>query len=175
MGALVVYESLFGNGAAVARAVAEGLGATIEVEVVAIADAPDEVPADVDLLVVGAPNHRFGLPTESSRREAAERGAPPATAPTGARDWVRRVRLPMGTPVAVWDTRLVRPKLLGTVDHAADTLRRRLHQHGGRPVGEAHFRVADVDGPLLDGETDRARRWGATLAACLPSRGTLPG
>jgi hypothetical protein len=174
MGALVVYESWFGNGAAVARAVADGLGDAVAVELRAVADAPDEIGDDVELLVVGAPNHRFGLSRPSSRRDAGERGAVPSTATAGMREWADRVRVPLGTPVAVWDTRLERPAALGVVDHAAETLRRRLRRRGARPVAVAHFRVVAMEGPLVDGEVDRARRWAAELARSLRGRGARP-
>lgn len=60
MKALVVYESMFGNTEQVARAVATGLGRHLDVELVAVANAPDTV-SDVDLVVVGGPTHAFSM------------------------------------------------------------------------------------------------------------------
>lgn len=37
------------------------------------------------------------------------------------------------------------------------------HHHLGRPVGTESFYVADMEGPLLDGELERAEKWGAQL------------
>ena len=61
MGALVVYESMFGSTRAVAQAVADGITSIMPVEVVEVASAPDPSTLAVDVLVVGAPTHAFGL------------------------------------------------------------------------------------------------------------------
>ncbi len=52
--ALVVFESMFGNTEAIARAVADGLGGGAEVD------------------VVGGPTHAFGMSRPSTRRSAAQ-------------------------------------------------------------------------------------------------------
>ncbi len=61
MRALVVYESMFGNTEAVARAVAGGLSGSMEVEVYEVSRAPSPVTGPIDLLVVGGPTHAFSL------------------------------------------------------------------------------------------------------------------
>ena len=76
MSAIVVYESLWGNTAAVARAIAEGLGDG------AVALSPVEATADrlvgVELVVAGSPVLGFKLPTEQMRASLARTppGAP---------------------------------------------------------------------------------------------------
>jgi hypothetical protein len=41
-------------------------------------------------------------------------------------------------------------------------------RHGYESVAKAEsFYVGDIDGPLLDGEIDRARSWGRQLAASM--------
>jgi flavodoxin len=61
---VVVYESVYGNTAAVAQAVAEGLRALGEVDVRAVGDESVEA----DLIVVGAPTHAHGLPSSMTRK-----------------------------------------------------------------------------------------------------------
>ena len=56
MKAIVVYESLWGNTAAIARAIAEGIGP--EARALSTAEATGPAIADVDLLVAGSPFHR---------------------------------------------------------------------------------------------------------------------
>jgi len=53
MKALVVYESLFGNTEEVARAVADGLSAGMDVDVVEVGSAQAPLVDLVDLVVVG--------------------------------------------------------------------------------------------------------------------------
>ena len=87
--ALVVHESMFGNTERIALAVAQGLRAGgAEVSVVAVADAPDALPDEVDLLVVGAPTHAFSLSRAATRRDAVRQGASPDRAATGLREWL---------------------------------------------------------------------------------------
>jgi flavodoxin len=166
MSVLVVYESMFGNNAALAHAVAEGVGSVVAVQVVEVSEAPTTIPDDVDLLVVGAPNHAAGLPRPSSREDSRKTGGHPADPAIGVREWLAALELPRGTRVAVYETMMAKPGFLRFVDHAARTVTKRLRRKGGLTVGQAmHFRVAAQAGPLVDGELDRARRWGATLAA----------
>jgi hypothetical protein len=58
------------------------------------------------------------------------------------------------------------PRILDTVDHSARTITKQLRRAGARLVTDAeHFYSADGKGALVDGEHERARAWGAQLAA----------
>ena len=59
MKAVVVYESHFGNTAAVARAIAEGIGA--DTPALNTDEATPEAIGDAELIVAGAPVIAFGL------------------------------------------------------------------------------------------------------------------
>jgi hypothetical protein len=168
MRALIVYESLFGTNHAIAEAIAAGLGADATVTLVEAETAPATIDDQVDLLVVGGPNHQFGLPRPATRAEAAaERDGARPPAERGLREWLDEVRLSRtGQPAAVWDTRMASPRILDTVDHSSRTITKQLRRAGARLVTEAeHFYSADGKGALVEGEQDRARAWGATLAA----------
>ena len=162
--ALVVYESIFGDARKIAEAVAEGLKGSHEVDVVAASEAPHEV--DVDLLVVGGPNHGFSMPRESTREGAVKQyDAVVGDTRTGLHEWLDTVRLPQGIKAAAFDTRMAHPKLVVAMDHASKTEEKLLKGLGATLVAPAeHFRVTDAKGPLADGEEDRASRWGRTLA-----------
>jgi hypothetical protein len=67
--ALVIYESMYGNTEQIARAIGEGLGDRMQVEVVEVGAAPTTLAADVGLVVVGGPTHAFSM----SRRAPASR------------------------------------------------------------------------------------------------------
>ena len=161
MSTLVVYESMWGNTRTVAEAVAEGIGS--DVRVVPAVDAPVPVPDDVDLLVVGGPTHAFSLPRPSTRVDAIAKGAPADTAERGVREWLGQLRPAEHLDVATFDTRVVSVRHLpGSAARAAGKEVRR--RHVGRLVGTLSFYVHDMDGPLIEGEVERARAWGESLA-----------
>ena len=167
MRALVVYESMYGNTRAIAEAVAEGLAAAGEVAVRPVHEAGD--PRDCDLLVVGGPTHMHGLSTSHSRKMsvagAHEDGTtvePGATAAPGLREWLRHLGAEPAA-AAAFDTRLDRNAAL--TGSAARGIARRLRRYGRRIVDSESFLVADAEGPLEDGELERARDWGRRLAA----------
>lgn len=78
--ALIVYESMFGNTATVAAAIADGLRELrYAVAICDVAWAPCS-PLDADLLVIGAPTHAFSLSRPSTRSDAVHRARPYAGA-----------------------------------------------------------------------------------------------
>lgn len=167
MRALVVVESVFGNtrriAEEVARGLAQGLGGTGQVRVADVGDTPEPVDG-VDLLVVGGPTHAFAMTRMSTRRSAAEQaggGAEPAE--TGLREWLAALaEAPPGVRAAVFDTRMDRPRLPGSAAAgAARRLRRLGYDLVARPES---FRVTGTQGPLREGELDRARAWGVDVA-----------
>jgi hypothetical protein len=160
MQALVVYESFFGNTAAVARAIAEGIGP--EASAITTDDATPEVLSNADLVVVGAPVLGFRLPTDDIRAGLLrETGAPspPDMSHRSMRSWLEG--LPAGhAGVAAFETRFrFSPGgSIGTITHE-------LERAGYRPVAKARkFLVTGKYGPLKAGELDRARAWGVELA-----------
>jgi hypothetical protein len=167
-GTLVVYESILGNTEQVARAVAEGLGHTQDVTLTEVGAAPDAVPPDLDLLVVGGPTHAFGLTRVETRREAAEEATGPVpSAGRGLREWLEALA-PGTVPMATFDTR-ISPKFPGS---AAKKAHKRLRRKGFRGYDEPmSFIVHGKPSQLADGEVDRARRWGEALGTHLVEQG----
>jgi hypothetical protein len=79
---------MFGNTARVAEAVARGLErGGYDVSLVDVALAPTG-PRETDVVVVGAPTHGFSLSRPNTREDAVRRGADPAHAGTGVREWI---------------------------------------------------------------------------------------
>ncbi len=160
--AVVVYESHWGNTAAVARAIAEGLGP--EAQALSTTEATPDALAGVDLLVAGAPVIAFGLPSEKTlegiRTNPGKAPAPPDLSHPALRSWL--VGLPAGNGrFAAFETRV-----RGPFGHATSTIGEMLEKAGYRPAGKPEgFLVKGRYGPLRDGELERARLWGAALAA----------
>ncbi|MGY1703294.1 flavodoxin family protein [Geodermatophilus sp. SYSU D00697] len=170
--ALVVYESVFGDARTIAQAIADGLSASLPADAVAAAQAPAELGPDLGLLVVGGPNHAFGMPRPSTRESAVEQyGADIADTGTGLHEWLEAVSAPTGIAAAAFDTRGSGHPVLTRMDHASRTEEKLLGRLGAHIVAPAeHFSVVDTKGPLIPGEEERARAWGATLAQMVAAR-----
>ncbi|MEO6086863.1 MAG: flavodoxin domain-containing protein [Umezawaea sp.] len=167
---LVVYESMFGNTREIANAVAEGLADAGAVDVVEVSKAPTTLSEDVDLLVVGAPTHAFGLSRPSTRKSAADQAVGEIVSTgIGVREWLDELR-PLGKPavVSAFDTRIKIALMPGSAARRALGTLRRL----GFPMllRSESFYVTGTPGPLKDGEVDRAKRWGAKLAGTHSAR-----
>jgi flavodoxin len=161
MKAVVVYESHFGNTAAVARAVAEGIGP--EARALNTDEATDQALEGADLLVAGAPVIAFGLSRDGMRDQisaAAEKApsAPDVSHPL-LRSWLDK--LPAGPRWgAAFETRI-----WWSPRGATGTIEARMKRRGYRLAAKSErFIVAGGYGPLKDGELERARAWGASLA-----------
>jgi flavodoxin len=167
MTALVVYESVYGNTRAIAEAIAEGLAPLGEVVLRPVHEAGP--PGDAEPLVVGGPTHMHGLTSSFSRRAAVKAGEeddvaiePGASDERGLRQWLAELSGDRRN-AAAFDTRIDRsPKLTGA---AGRGIARRLRGGGYQLIAEPEsFFVDDSEGPLADGELERARTWGAQLA-----------
>jgi flavodoxin len=167
MKVLVIYESMFGNTEQIARAVTAGLSEAVDAQLVEVADAPTEPDSEVALIVAGGPTHAFSMSRENTRADAISKGAPEGHQRFGLREWM--AALPSGPhteKMATFDTKVKTMRHLP--GSAAKSAAKAAHRHGYESVSKAEsFYVDDVDGPLLDGELDRARAWGQQLAASL--------
>jgi len=152
---LVVYDSYFGNTEKVAQAIGEALGDDVAVK------RPGEVQngelSGLDLLIVGAPTRGF-RPSD------------------GIKDFLKKIPSGelKGVKVAAFDTRIAREDaknpvlrfMIGVFGYAAKPIGDNLAKKGGEPVGEpAGFAVLDTEGPLKDGELERAASWAKTLVS----------
>jgi hypothetical protein len=164
MKVIVVYESHWGNTAAIARAIAEGLGP--EARALSTAEATGELAAAADLIVAGAPLLGFSLPTESMLKGLASNAGrdptPPDLAHPSMRSWVDA--LPTGGGrAAAFETRI-----WWSPGSAAKAILGKLEALGYRPVAKPQrFIVQGKYGPLKEGELAKAKAWGAELAQAL--------
>jgi hypothetical protein len=170
MRALVVYESLWGNTAAVARAIAEGLGP--DARAVQTGQADPAAVAEADIVVAGAPVLGFSLPTEAMRESVRTNpgGRPPAPADLSQpsmRSWLDALPPQTGgRQYAAFES-----ALRFSPGGAVRGIGERLERAGFSPAAKGErFFVTGRFGPLRDGELERARQWGARLAAGQPPR-----
>jgi hypothetical protein len=169
MNALVVYESIWGNTAAVARAIADGIGQGARA--LSTAEATPGTLAGCDLLVVGSPLLGFSVPNprmvDGIRDNPAHAGHKTDTSQPPMSAWLETV--PPGTArLATFETRI-----WWSPGSAAKGIANALAERGYRPVDEKgeRFLVKGSYGPLKKGELERARAWGATLAGAFGSAG----
>lgn len=147
MKSLVIYDSVFGNTEKIARSIAAALGT----QAIPVSQADSNQLRGFDLLVVGSPTRGF-RPTEGISKLL---NGLPKNHLTGVR-------------VAAFDTRIV----LETIDskalrflvdkggYAASTIAKVLEKKGGKlAVPEEGFFVTGEQGPLKDGELERAASW----------------
>lgn len=146
MNSLVVYDSQYGNTEQIARAIAARLEALGTVHVLFVREPAVVDLTDVDLLLVGGPTQGHG----ASRQ---------------LRDWLDGLEVDLrGKAAATFDTRLTWPAFLA--GSAARSVARMLERRGARlVVPPESFLVSGGEGPLVDGELDRAERWATALEA----------
>jgi hypothetical protein len=161
MKTVVVYESLWGNTAAIARAIADGIGP--EVRVLSTSQASGEAMAGVDLIVAGAPVLAFRLPTEQMRKSIGKdpkhSNRPPDLSQPSLRSWLAALSRGTGR-FAAFETGIRR-----SPGSARGAIAKGLQRAGYRRIAEdERFLVKGTYGPLADGEVERARAWGADLA-----------
>jgi len=142
MKALIVFDSAYGNTEKIARAVAAGLAPSGDVKVLRAGEANISELESIDLLIVGSPT-QGGRPTPAIQ------------------DFLNRVSEPAvrGISVAAFDTR-ISTRWVGIFGYAAGRIAGSLKTKGGTLIlSPEGFFVKGTEGPLKEGELDRAASW----------------
>lgn len=156
MKALVVFDSFFGNTEKLAREIAAALSDRMDCAVARAGEADPTGLRRLDLLVVGSPTRAF----KASEQTVQFLRAIPAGALTGVK-------------VAAFDTRADIAEINSAVltfmvrifGYAAEPIAKALKRKGGQAVGEpAGFFIQAKEGPLCDGELERAAAWARGLS-----------
>ena len=149
MRALVIYDSVYGNTERIAQAIGSVLGERADVHLARVGQ--DEVVHphrqwnEFGLVVMGGPIHRVSL---SAAMRALLKGIPK-----------RALR---GASVAVFETCYRDPAWQRGA--AARKMGRKARKFGGRLVVEAEsFFVVGREGPLEEGEEERAKQWARAI------------
>ena len=163
MKVFVVYESHWGNTAAVARAIADGIGP--EATVLTTDEAEASAVAEADLIVAGAPVMAFNLPSDrmiATMASDAKAPTPPDLSHPSMRAWLDWLPAGHGRS-AQFET-----GMRWSPGGATGAITHKLEQAGFKRLAKSRrFVVNGSYGPLREGELERAHEWGAELATAM--------
>ena len=145
MKTLIVYDSVYGNTEEIAKAI--GGVITGEVKVVRVSELNSAEWKTIDLLIVGSPT-QAGRPTPAIR------------------DFLSKVQKTAlrGINVAAFDTR-ISTRWVGIFGYAAGRIAVILKRKGGTLIGSPEgFFVKGKEGPVKEGEMERAASWAKEIA-----------
>lgn len=151
MKTLIVYDSFFGNTEQIALAIGNALGSQKDVEILKVSNVKLEQLKGLKLLVVGTPTRAF-RPTEKIS------------------SFLKKIPINglKGIKVATFDTRIspsdIRSSALRFLvkigGYAAKPIAGNLTKRGGElMIPPEGFFVKDKEGPLKEGEIERAADW----------------
>lgn len=153
MKAFIIFDSVYGNTGKIAQAIGEAIaiGFDGQTETLPMSKIASDQLKDVNLLILGSPTHRFR----------------PTSALSDLLKSLRRNQL-TGVSVAAFDTRLCLESIDSSslrfiVDkggYAASKIAKTLQNKGGNLVATPEgFLVTGEEGPLKEGELERAESW----------------
>ena len=174
MRALVVYESMYGNTAAVGEAIAASLRAQgFDAEGRLVSEIDPAETAEVDLLLVGGPTHVHGMSRASTRKAAAsdEKNTFAATLEPGLREWLKRLPPGESRLAGAFDTRIDKPVIL--TGSAAKGIRRLLEAAGFQLVLNPECFLVSGENQLLAGELEHAEVWAEAIGSATARAGVL--
>lgn len=146
MNSLIVYDSQYGNTERIAQEIAETLSALGRARAVRVDAVRASDLEGIELLVIGSPTQGW-RPTQTIQSYLR----------SPSFDHLRGVR------IACFDTRFNKPRWL--TGSAAGVMAKRLRERGVEPAAEpASFFVGGTEGPLLNGELERAKSWAMGVA-----------
>ena len=153
---VVIYDSLYGNTEKIARAIGDTLAEVGESAILQVGDAKMDMLAAVKLIIVGSPTQGF-KPTDAI--QAFLKAIPD--------DQLK------GVKVAAFDTRFtpsdiastpVLPFMVKIFGYAAEPIAKALQKKGGElAIAPEGFYVEGKEGPLVEGELERASAWARKL------------
>ncbi len=155
MKTLVVYDSIFGNTEQIAKAIGKTLGSETQVDVLKVNQVKPEQLTGLNLLVVGSPTRAF-QPTSAIKKFLG------SISGSGLK----------GIKVSAFDTRMsmddVNSRLLHFLvkrfGYAAKPIANKLVKKGGDLIGVPEgFIVKESEGPLKEGELERATEWAGQI------------
>ncbi len=157
--ALVVYDSFFGNTKRIAQSIGNALGRPEDVGILRVVNVRPEQLTGLKLLIVGSPTRAFS-PSPAIKKFLKN---------------IPRNGL-KGVKVAAFDTRVTDEEidsavfilrtLVNIFGYAAKPISDRLEKKGGQLIAAPEgFFVHGTEGPLKEGEIERASEWAKQILA----------
>ncbi len=146
MKVLIIYNSVFGNTEQIAQAIGNALGPQENVEILRVSNVKSEQLTGLKLLIVGSPT-QGGRPTPAIQ------------------DFLKNVPEPAirGINVAAFDTR-ASTRWVGIFGYAAGKIADSLKRNGGILIAPPEgFFIKGKEGPLKEGELERAASWAKAI------------
>jgi flavodoxin I len=146
MKVLIIYDSVFGNTEQIARAIGNALGSQEDVKILRVSNVKPEQLTGLKLLIVGSPT-QGGRPTPAIQ------------------DFLNKIPEPAirGINVAAFDTRFS-TRWVGIFGYAAGRIADSLKRNGGTLIASPEgFFVKGKEGPLKEGELERAAGWAKAI------------
>jgi flavodoxin len=140
--ALVIYDSFFSNTEKVAQAIGQAIGSG---EVLQVSKVTPDHLTGLDLLVVGSPTRSFNASPAimETLKDIPQNGL-------------------KGIKVTAFDTRFPQSVIAETKSHIENLLKKK---GGELVVPSMGFYVTGTEGPLMDGEIERAEHWTEEILA----------
>ena len=157
MKAMVIYDSIFGNTEQIARAIGKALSSRMNVETLRVSDLKVEQLTGIELLIIGSPTRAFSPTPAIGKflRRISRNGLKDIT-------------------IAAFDTGIslddidspIGQFFIRRFGYAAKKISDKLRKKGGKPaVPPEGFFVKGNEGPLKEGELERAADWAKQIIA----------
>ena len=155
----VIFDSAYGNTEKIARAIGLALGSQQEVAILRISEVKPAQLAGLKLLIVGSPTQRLRPTLATSNLLKILAGNSLKGVKVAAFDTRLTVQEIEKTPVLVFFVRLFD-------GYAAPVIAKGLQKKGGELITPPEgFYVEGMEGPLVEGELERAAAWARKISA----------
>ncbi len=145
MKALIIYDSTFGNTECIARIIAHTLRVHDSVQVFSVEETNNIILKDADVLLIGCPTQRHGLtPAVRALLEGM---------PRGSLRGVSAAAFDTRYHMSAWKSGSAAPRIASKLKRAGAAL----------ILPPESFFVSSREGPLEDGELERAVHWAGTV------------
>ena len=149
----IVYDSVYGNTAKIAEAMLEGIGGQQESQLIKAQEASTADLEAIDLLFVGSPT-QAGTFIDPVKKFLAG-------IPVGALKNVRAAAF--DTSFDINTQKAFLRFIMKTFGYAAPKIAKELSGKGATVLATETFIVLETEGPLQEGEVDRAKEWAITV------------